>query len=65
MNEPADGATTMKKKAAEKLAAKAAPAPVEAEVVAVVETPADVEAVVENPETPVAEAEATPEAAAE
>ena len=29
MNEPADGATTMKKKAAEKLAAKAAPAPVE------------------------------------
>ena len=31
MNEPADGATTMKKKAAEKLAAKAAPAPVQTE----------------------------------
>jgi len=70
MNEPADGATTMKKKAAEKLAAKAAPA---AEVV--VEAPADlqeVEAVVEAPaevaetvDAPVAEAEATPEAAAE
>ena len=37
MNEPADGATTMKKKAAEKLAAKAAPAP---EVVEV-QTPAE------------------------
>jgi small subunit ribosomal protein S16 len=71
MNEPADGATTMKKKAAEKLAAKAAPAPVEtptesneavvpasaeAEVAEVLETP-----VAETPETP----EATPEAAAE
>ena len=44
MNEPADGATTMKKKAAEKLAAKAAPAPeAVAEVQAVAET---VEAVV-------------------
>ncbi|CAB4680952.1 MAG: 30S ribosomal protein S16 [Actinobacteria bacterium] len=42
MNEPADGATTLKKKAAEKLAAKAAP---------IVETPAEVAA-----ETPVAEA---------
>ena len=46
MNEPADGATTMKKKAAEKLAAKAAPAPevvadVQAEVVADVETPTE------------------------
>ena len=73
MNEPADGATTMKKKAAEKLAAKAAPAPVEtptesndvqasaeAEVAEVLETP-----VAETPEAPVAEAEATPEAAAE
>ena len=42
MNEPADGATTLKKKAAEKLAAKAAP---------IVEAPAEVAA-----ETPVAEA---------
>ncbi len=42
MNEPADGATTLKKKAAEKLAAKSAP---------IVETPAEVAA-----ETPVAEA---------
>jgi small subunit ribosomal protein S16 len=54
MNEPADGATTMKKKAAEKLAAKAAPAP---EVVADVqaEVVADVQEVTE---TPVVEAEA-------
>jgi small subunit ribosomal protein S16 len=70
MNEPADGATTMKKKAAEKLAAKANPVvetPVVAEVQeveAVVETPAEAEAVVEAP-APAAEAEATPEAAAE
>ena len=70
MNEPADGATTMKKKAAEKLAAKAAPAPESvAEVQAVAETveaeaPASVEAeVTETVEAPVAEA--TPEAAAE
>ena len=47
MNEPADGATTLKKKAAERLAAKAAPV--------VVETPvAEAAPVVE--ETPVAEA---------
>jgi small subunit ribosomal protein S16 len=47
MNEPADGATTLKKKAAERLAAKAAPV--------VEETPvAEVAPVVE--ETPVAEA---------
>ena len=80
MNEPADGATTMKKKAAEKLAAKAAPAPVQAEVEtaeAVVPVQAEVEtaeAVVpdsvetnatETLETPAPEAEATPEAAAE
>jgi small subunit ribosomal protein S16 len=74
MNEPADGATTMKKKAAEKLAAKAAPAPeAVAEVQAVTETveaeaPASVEAeVTETVETPVEApaAEATPEAAAE
>jgi small subunit ribosomal protein S16 len=72
MNEPADGATTMKKKAAEKLAAKAAPAP---EVVADVQASdvTEVTEVLETPETPteatleapVAEAEATPEAAAE
>jgi len=52
MNEPADGATTLKKKAAEKLAAKAAPA---VEVVA--ETPAevvaDVQAVTETVEAEV------------
>ena len=67
MNEPADGATTMKKKAAEKLAAKAAPAPVQAVAETVeAEAPASVEAeVAETPEAPVAEAEATPEAAAE
>jgi small subunit ribosomal protein S16 len=47
MNEPADGATTLKKKAAERLAAKAAPV--------VEETPvAEAAPVVE--ETPVAEA---------
>jgi len=78
MNEPADGATTMKKKAAEKLAAKANPVvdvaaptesneavvPVQAEVETVeAEVPASVEAeVTEVLETP---AEATPEAAAE
>jgi small subunit ribosomal protein S16 len=61
MNEPADGATTMKKKAAEKLAAKANPV-AETPVVAEVQ---EVEAVVETPEAPVAEAEATPDAAAE
>ena len=75
MNEPADGATTMKKKAAEKLAAKAAPAPVQAEVeTAEAVVPASLETeVTETPETPVVEAEAvvdvqaeaTPEAAAE
>ena len=75
MNEPADGATTMKKKAAEKLAAKAAPAPVEAvadvqevDVQAVTETvEAEVPASVETnaTETPETSAEATPEAAAE
>lgn len=47
MNEPADGATTLKKKAAEKLAAKAAPA------VEVVETPAEVQAVTETVEAEV------------
>ena len=76
MNEPADGATTMKKKAAEKLAAKAAPvqAEVEAEVAEVVDVQAPTESneaevsasvetnATETLETPV---EATPEAAAE
>jgi small subunit ribosomal protein S16 len=71
MDEPKEGATTMKKKAQEKLAAKANPAPVVEEVAIVeevaVEAPADVvvetpaEAVVETPaeavvEAPVAEA---------
>ncbi len=59
MNEPKEGATTLKKKAQEKLAAKSAPVEVAAE--AVVEAPA-VEAVVEAPaveavvEAPVVEA---------
>ena len=62
MNEPADGATTMKKKAAEKLAAKAAPveavADVQSDVQDVAETveaevPASVETnATETPETP-------------
>ena len=79
MDEPKEGATTLKKKAQEKLAAKANPveevATVEETVVAtpeeaVVETPAVEEAVVETPaveavvETPAAEASAA-EAAAE
>ncbi|MEI7561230.1 MAG: 30S ribosomal protein S16 [Actinomycetes bacterium] len=50
MNEPADGATTLKKKAAEKLAAKSAPAVVEE---------------VSEPVTQNAEAEVAPEAVAE
>ena len=73
--EPAEGATTLKKKAQEKLAAKAAPAPEPvAEVVS--EAPAEdvtpeVSAVVEETpvavteEAPAVEAEATTEAAAE
>ena len=64
MNEPKDGATTMKKRAAEKLAAKSAPVE-EAAVDAVVETPAEV--VAETPAEPVAEAapEATTDTATE
>jgi len=61
MNEPKEGATTLKKKAQEKLAAKSAPA-----VEAVVETPAEVvaetpavEAVVETPAEVVADAPVT------
>ena len=61
MNEPADGATTAKKKAADKLAAKNAPVQAAEEVVEVA-VPAAETAVEENlPET----AEATPEASAE
>jgi len=71
MNEPADGATTLKKKAAERLAAKAAPAVVEevaeapvaeapvAEAAPVVEETPVAEVVAEAPvteETPVVEA---------
>jgi small subunit ribosomal protein S16 len=67
MNEPADGATTLKKKAAEKLAAKNAPAP--EEVVAAVEeivTEAVAEAVVEAAvEEAVAEVVAEAEAVVE
>jgi small subunit ribosomal protein S16 len=68
MNEPADGATTMKKKAAEKLAAKAAPAAVVEEVQSetpVAEAETTPEAPVAEAEAPAPEAEATPEAAAE
>jgi small subunit ribosomal protein S16 len=66
MNEPADGATTLKKKAAERLAAKAAPAVVEevaeapvAEAAPVVEEAPVAEVVAEAPvaeELPVVEA---------
>ena len=67
MNEPADGATTLKKKAAEKLAAKAAPvvqeAPV-AEAAPVAEsTPEEAAPVVQ--EAPVAQAESVEAAPAE
>jgi len=59
MNEPADGATTLKKKAAERLAAKAAPAVVEE----VAEAPvAEAAPIVE--EAPVAETPVAQEAAA-
>ena len=60
MNEPKDGATTMKKRAAEKLAAKGAPVE-EATVDAVVEAPAEV--VAETSTETVAEA--TPETSSE
>jgi len=55
MNEPADGATTLKKKAAEKLAAKAAPV-VEAPAEVATEVPAPVVNEVSEPETQNAEA---------
>jgi small subunit ribosomal protein S16 len=71
-NAPADGATTLKKKAAEKLAAKANPVVEEPKAEAPAEAPvveeAPAEAVAETPaeETPVAQAEeAATEAAAE
>ena len=62
MNEPKDGATTMKKRAAEKLAAKSAPAEEAPVTESVAEAAAEVVA-----ETPVAEAsvEASAEAPAE
>jgi small subunit ribosomal protein S16 len=59
--EPAEGATTLKKKAQEKLAAKANPVAEEPDVEAVAE--ATLEAVVES--TPEAVVEATPESAPE
>ena len=71
MNEPADGATTMKKKAAEKLAAKANPVQAEVETVeAVVPASVDVQAVAETVEAEVpasveTNATETPETSAE
>jgi small subunit ribosomal protein S16 len=81
MDEPKEGATTMKKKAQEKLAAKANPAPVVEEVVseesandAVAEVPAEVattdvvveaEAVVETPAEAIAEETPATEEAAQ
>ena len=71
MNEPADGATTLKKKAAEKLAAKAAPvveeAPVAQEAPAAEEAPVAQEAPVIEEAAAVAEAptEVVAEAVAE
>lgn len=56
MNEPADGATTLKKKAAEKLAAKSAPAVEEKPA----EVPAEVVAEVSEPATQNAEAVSEP-----
>ena len=66
-NEPKDGATTMKKKAAEKLAAKSAPAEAPADVVesAVSEEAVSPEVVAEEAVAVETVAEATPEAAAE
>jgi len=66
-NEPKDGATTMKKKAAEKLAAKSAPAEAAADVVEspVSEVAVSPEVVAEEAVAVEAVAEATPEAAAE
>ena len=70
MDEPKEGATTMKKKAQEKLAAKANPAPVVEEVVSepaatdvVAEVPAQAATTEDVVEAPVAETPATEEAA--
>jgi len=67
MDEPKEGATTLKKKAQEKLAAKANPVVEVSEPEAVVEAPVvEAEAVVEAVvETPVVEAEAATEEKAE
>jgi len=71
MNEPADGATTLKKKAAEKLAAKSAPVVVEeAPVEVVAAAPAEMsEPVTQNAEAevpaPVVTEESAPEVVAE
>ena len=62
MNEPADGATTMKKKAAEKLAAKANPV---VEAPAAADVQAEAVAEVQEVETPVVEAEAVVDVQAE
>jgi small subunit ribosomal protein S16 len=64
-NEPADGATTMKKRAAEKLAAKSAPVEVVAEAAPVEAAPEEVVVETTPIETPVAEvpAEVVAEAA--
>jgi len=59
MNEPADGATTMKKKAAEKLAAKAAPVETPTESNEAVVPAPDATEVAEVVETPVVETNAT------
>ena len=65
MNEPKDGATTLKKKAAERLAAKSAPAVEEAAPAPVaeaapVEAEAPAEVVAETTDAPAAEATETP-----
>jgi small subunit ribosomal protein S16 len=64
MNEPADGATTAKKKAADKLAAKANPVEAVVEAPVAEETPVAEEVVVADVVVEAA-AEATPEASAE
>ncbi|CAB4812900.1 unannotated protein [freshwater metagenome] len=65
MNEPADGATTLKKKAAEKLAAKSAPAVVEESVPVTQSAEAEVLAPVASEEVVPAVAEVAPEVVAD
>ena len=65
MDEPKEGATTLKKKAQEKLAAKANPVVAEAPVEAVVEETPVAEAVIEETPAPEVVAEVTPEATPE